>query len=289
MDTVELIALLAPVVTYFVILVTERLWPAREFPPREGWQWLGVAFLILFTTIGVVTPLLIPGEWLEAHRWLDGTKLGIVGGTIVGYVLLEGVVYAWHRTAHNVGFLWRGFHQIHHSPQRVDIPGSVLFHPLEMIVYTLLQLFVTVIVLGLDPLAAAIVGYLVAFNSYFQHWNVRTPQWLGYIIQRPESHCVHHRLGVHYYNYADFPPWDMLFGTFRNPPKYMGECGFESGRRPQARRDARVRRRQRAAVRSRQPRRKASGNGHGLSPGLVGARHEGRRAPSPPIAHSQRP
>jgi sterol desaturase/sphingolipid hydroxylase (fatty acid hydroxylase superfamily) len=227
-ETADLIGLLAPV-TYFVFLATERAWPARAFPPRRGWQWLGVAFLLLIGTVGIVTPLLIHGEWLEAHRWLDGTKLGIVGGTVVGYVLLEGLGYAWHRSAHNVGFLWRGFHQIHHSPNRVDIPGSVLFHPLEMIVYTLLQLFVTVIVLGLDPLAAAIIGYLLAFNGYFQHWNVRTPRWLGYVVQRPESHCVHHRLGVHYYNYSDFPPWDMLFGTFRNPPKYMGECGFEGG------------------------------------------------------------
>jgi len=92
-----------------------------------------------------------------------------------------------------------------------------------------MQLFITVILLGLDPLAAALVGYLVAFFGYFQHWNVRTPQWLGYVIQRPESHCVHHRMGVHYYNYSDFPPWDILFRTFRNPEKYMGDCGFEGG------------------------------------------------------------
>jgi len=86
---------------------------------------------------------------------------------------------------------------------------------------------VTVIVLGLDPVAAALVGYIAAFYGMFQHWNVRTPRWLGYVIQRPESHCVHHRKGVHYYNYADFPLWDMLFGTFRNPTNYIGECGFD--------------------------------------------------------------
>jgi sterol desaturase/sphingolipid hydroxylase (fatty acid hydroxylase superfamily) len=98
-----------------------------------------------------------------------------------------------------------------------------------MIVQVLLQLLVTVIVLGLAPLAAAIVGYLVALFGMFQHWNVATPRWIGYIVQRPESHCVHHRLGVHYYNYSDLPVWDILFGTFRNPAKYMGECGFENG------------------------------------------------------------
>jgi len=228
MDTVDIVGLLIPV-TYFLFLITEKLWPARVFPARKGWQWIGILFLILIGTISTVVPLLIPGAWLDAHRWLDGTRLWGVGGTIVGFVVMEGVIYAWHRTEHNVGFLWRGFHQIHHSPRRVDIPGAVLFHPLEMIVQVLLQLFVTVIVLGLEPLAAAIISYLLAFYGFFQHWNVRTPQWLGYLIQRPESHCVHHRLGVHYYNYSDFPPWDILFRTFRNPEKYMGDCGFEGG------------------------------------------------------------
>jgi sterol desaturase/sphingolipid hydroxylase (fatty acid hydroxylase superfamily) len=228
MDTVDIIGLLVPV-TYFAFLITEKLWPARDFPPRRGWQWIGVGFLVLIMTVSTVVPLLIPEPWIAAHRWIDATGLGVVGGTIVGFVVLEGVIYAWHRTAHNVGFLWRGFHQMHHSPRRVDIPGALVFHPLEMVVQVLLQLAATVIVLGIDPLAAALVGYLVAFNGLFQHWNVRTPQWLGYLIQRPESHCVHHRLGVHYYNYSDFPPWDILFGTFRNPAKFMGECGFEAG------------------------------------------------------------
>ena len=228
MDIVDIIGVLVPV-TYFVFLITERLWPAREFPPRPGWQWIGAGFLVLVMTISTVVPLLIPEAWLAQHRLADGTSLGVAGGTLAGIVALEGVIYAWHRTVHNVGFLWRGFHQIHHSPQRVDIAGSLIFHPTEIVVQTLLQLAVTVIVLGLDPLAAALTGYFVAFNSFFQHWNVRTPQWLGYLIQRPEAHCVHHRMGVHYYNYADLTVWDMLFGTFRNPREFRGECGFEAG------------------------------------------------------------
>ncbi|HVT34611.1 MAG TPA: sterol desaturase family protein, partial [Nevskiaceae bacterium] len=149
-------------------------------------------------------------------------------GVVAGYLVLSAIAYAWHRTAHNVDVLWRGMHQLHHSPQRVDIPGSVVFHPTEMVVQVLLQLFVTVIVLGLDPLAAALVGYVAAFYGMFQHWNVRTPAWIGYLIQRPESHCVHHQRGLHRYNYADFPPWDILFGTFRNPRDWNGEAGFDA-------------------------------------------------------------
>src|SRR5262245_10548363 len=142
MQTTDVIGMLVPV-TYFVFLATERLWPARDFPPRRGWQWIGIGFLVLISTVSVVAPLLIPEPWLETHRLLDGTRLGVIGGTVVGFILMEGVVYGYHRTAHNVGFMWRGLHQIHHSPRRVDIPGSVLFHPLEIIVYAVLQLFVT--------------------------------------------------------------------------------------------------------------------------------------------------
>jgi sterol desaturase/sphingolipid hydroxylase (fatty acid hydroxylase superfamily) len=33
---------------------------------------------------------------------------------------------------------------------------------------------------------------------------------------------------VHSYNYGDLPIWDLLFGTFRNPREFNGECGFEA-------------------------------------------------------------
>lgn len=229
MDAVELTFLLLTPATYFAMLAVELVGSARKFSPRPGWQWIGIAFLLLSMTIGNVLPLWLPLEWMAAHRWIDGTGLGVVGGAIVGFVVLELAVYAWHRAVHTFGPMWRVFHQIHHSPQRVDIPGALLFHPLETVAYTLIPLFVTVIALGLDPLAAAITGYLVTFYGLFQHWNIRTPQWLGYVIQRPESHCVHHRMGLHFYNFSDLPFWDIVFGTFRNPQQYLGECGFEHG------------------------------------------------------------
>ena len=35
--------------------------------------------------------------------------------------------------------------------------------------------------------------------------------------------------GLHRYNYADLPVFDMLFGTFRNPRGYEMEAGFYHG------------------------------------------------------------
>lgn len=63
-----------------------------------------------------------------------------------------------------------------------------------------------------------------------QHANIRTPRWLGYFVQRPESHCVHPARGVHHYNYSDIPLWDILFGTFVNPHNVADlEAGFYDG------------------------------------------------------------
>jgi sterol desaturase/sphingolipid hydroxylase (fatty acid hydroxylase superfamily) len=82
------------------------------------------------------------------------------------------------------------------------------------------------LVVGLSPKAASLAVLLTGLAELVYHWNVRTPHWLGYIFQRPESHCVHHQEGLHSFNYADLPLWDMLFGTFRNPKEWQARCGF---------------------------------------------------------------
>jgi hypothetical protein len=35
-------------------------------------------------------------------------------------------------------------------------------------------------------------------------------------------------MGVHAFNYADFPLSDLLLGSFRNPKAFDGRCGFEA-------------------------------------------------------------
>jgi len=225
MKAEDILGLAVPV-TYLFMYVTEKIWPARSFPKIGWWGGIGIAFMLLLMTMGVVMPLLLPVEWIAEHRLLDGAALGVAGGVLVGFVVFELVTYAYHRACHQVPFMWRAFHQMHHAPQRLDIPGAVIFHPLELVMQNLVAIGVNVFVLGLDPLAAAIIGYLAAFYGLFQHWNVRTPAWLGYLIQRPEAHCHHHELNVHAYNYADLPLWDIVFGTFKNPASFVGKVGF---------------------------------------------------------------
>jgi sterol desaturase/sphingolipid hydroxylase (fatty acid hydroxylase superfamily) len=84
-------------------------------------------------------------------------------------------------------------------------------------------------IVGITPEATVLVIYTTTFLGVFQHSNIRTPRWLGYIIQRPESHSAHHERGVHARNYSDLPLFDILFGTFHNPKDFARETGFYDG------------------------------------------------------------
>jgi sterol desaturase/sphingolipid hydroxylase (fatty acid hydroxylase superfamily) len=85
------------------------------------------------------------------------------------------------------------------------------------------------LVVGITSEAATIVLLAATFMAIFQHSNIRTPHWLGYIVQRPESHSRHDARGVHAGNYADLPLFDLLFGTFRNPRDFAPATGFYDG------------------------------------------------------------
>jgi sterol desaturase/sphingolipid hydroxylase (fatty acid hydroxylase superfamily) len=213
--------------SFFVMMGLEGAFPARRYPSRRLWRLKGFAFLMAMAGVATLTPLLLPVDFLAAHRLIDGTSLGIAGGAAVGYVVFSFFAYVWHRAQHRFDFLWRTFHQMHHAPVRFDMGGAALFHPLEVAAYVVLTTLTTTLVLGLRPEAAALTGLVAQLYSFFQHMNVRTPRLLGYVIQRPEAHFVHHQRDVHAYNYGDFPLWDILLGTFKNPAQFGEEdVGF---------------------------------------------------------------
>lgn len=225
MEAEDIVALLIPA-TWFAMLGIEALGTGRSWPAVRLWRAKGAAFFVMLMTLNAVLPELLPPA-LAAHHLVDGGLLPVPLQVLLGYLLLSLANAALHRLYHRHDLLWRWVHQLHHSPHRLDIAGGVVFTPQEVLLNIAVFQCIIVLLLGLDPLATALVSYLAVFYGLFQHFNIRTPRWLGYLIQRPESHGVHHRRGYHAFNYSDLPLWDMLWGTFRNPREYLGEVGFE--------------------------------------------------------------
>jgi sterol desaturase/sphingolipid hydroxylase (fatty acid hydroxylase superfamily) len=206
----------------------ERFLPARPLPKVSWWRFKGVGFFVLMGVLSTVAPMLWM-DFIRSHRLMNLEWTGIAAGAVIAFVGTQLFTYGWHRLLHRSNFLWRWFHQMHHSAERLDVFGGVYFHPLDIVGFSFVQSVVPYMLLGVQPEAAILAGFVGLFYSLFQHTNVKTPTWLGYLIQRPESHSVHHGRGLHAYNYADLPLWDMVFGTFRNPADFEAETGFWDG------------------------------------------------------------
>lgn len=200
----------------------------RVFPAVARWRLKGIGFALLYFAVATFAPLMWD-EALGQYQLVDASGLPFAAQIALGFLVLQFGVYWWHRAMHRSDTLWRTFHQMHHSAERVDIWGGFYFHPLDMIGWAFVGSVALVLGIGITGEAAFIVAVMATFCSMFQHSNIRTPHWLGFIVTRPESHSVHHERGVHGFNYGDIPLFDMIFGTFRNPHEWHGEAGFYEG------------------------------------------------------------
>lgn len=222
------VAWVAVLVLLGVLILAEQRSPARSFEAISGWRLKCLAFVPMIVGIPNLAQFGL-GDYLVPSRLVPGHLLGTWGGAAVGIIASEFLVYWAHRVHHRVHVLWRWVHQLHHSAERVDAYGAAYFHPLEILEGSLIGLVVFGVVLGLSPEATGLAMVWQAFAGVFQHGNINTPRWLGYLIQRPEQHAIHHERGIHGFNYANLPAWDLLFGTFRNPQSWQGLAGFYSG------------------------------------------------------------
>jgi sterol desaturase/sphingolipid hydroxylase (fatty acid hydroxylase superfamily) len=215
--------IIAATVLFFL---AERLLPGRELPETPGW-YARAAFLNL-SQLGIV--LLAGIAW---NRWLQDWSLFHISTAMPAFVqgLLSWfmgtfVFYWWHRARHHSNLLWRVCHQVHHSPARIELLTAFYKHPVEIVIDSIISSTLLFTVLGASPEAGAWFNVFAVFGEYFYHSNLRTPHWMGYFLQRPEHHSIHHQLDVHQFNYGDITWWDRLFGTFRDAEEFAPACGF---------------------------------------------------------------
>lgn len=206
----------------------EAFMPARKLPSIKYWRMMGITSFFIYFFVSSYLPL-IWNSFLTEFKIFDLSILGDYWGGVVALLIYELAVYLWHRSMHESDLLWRVFHQMHHSAERVDTYGAFYFSLMDMIGFTLLTSLAMVWVAGFTAQANIHAIYGATFLAVIQHANIKTPQWAGYIFQRPESHALHHATGIHAHNYSDLPLFDLLFGTFRNPPDFVSETGFYHG------------------------------------------------------------
>ena len=223
MESTTIIVLIAGL----LMLIAEKLVPRSQFSKPKGW-WPRTGLLnlsqaaIVFVAGTYCDPIIQQLALFDLSTYSQSIQIA------AGYLLITFVYYWWHRARHQNSFLWRTLHQIHHSTTSLEVAASFYKHPLEMFLNSLLSSFILYTILGLSVEAATSAVLVTGLAELVYHWNIKTPYWLGFIFQRPESHCVHHAEGHHKDNYSDLPLWDILFNTFNNPRISTNQCGYKN-------------------------------------------------------------
>ena len=218
------------IIIYFLLMKLEAAAEGRPYPERKNWKTRGWLFFLLSAVITLPFPILVHSHDLFGGSVFDFSHLGPFAGGFLGWFVYTLPAYLFHRASHDFVWLWKWTHQMHHAPVRNDAASSSVVHPIESVVYATIIIFTAIGLLGLSLQATFVMLMIIQLFAFFPHTNVKTPEFLGYFIQRPEGHVLHHAREVQRVNYGDFPIWDILFGTFVNPKEYSLEpLGFGDG------------------------------------------------------------
>jgi sterol desaturase/sphingolipid hydroxylase (fatty acid hydroxylase superfamily) len=166
--------------------------------------------------------------------------------TIAQVMLFDLGYWIGHRTMHEIPLLWE-FHKTHHAAEVLTPVTSARSHPVEDLIQTNfiaatigLGYGVLVYVFGEQAQPVTLLESNVIFFVYYftifhlRHSHVWLPirGWLGYIIQSPAHHQIHHSAAPrHLGKNLGFclSLWDWAFGTLYMPDKHE-ELEFGLGR-----------------------------------------------------------
>ncbi|OUS17510.1 sterol desaturase [Rhodospirillales bacterium 47_12_T64] len=172
--------------------------------------------------------------WATSHS-LDWRPLFMTGwqGLLLDILVMDFLIYWWHRLNHEVPFLWR-FHEIHHLDDTLDTTSALRFHFGEVLLSATARAGV-VLILDISFISVVVFETTVLIATVFHHSNIKLPKRLEsslkYVFITPEIHWIHHhaiRVDTDSNYGTVFSWWDPLFRTnSKNPRKLDMRIGVE--------------------------------------------------------------
>ena len=226
-----------------LLFVAERLRPAAREPqvdapgPLSGRHRLVRNLGLWLVNVGlsplVVVPLSLWATQFHLGWRPDWWSGGL--GLLLDLLLLDLLIYWWHRANHELPFLWR-FHEVHHLDRFLDSTTALRFHFGEILLSALVRALI--IALFDIPISSILLFEgLILIAAIFHHSNLALPagleRALARVIITPSIHWVHHH-AVRSDTDANYGTvlsiWDPLFGTRSPTPRDLAmPIGVEGG------------------------------------------------------------
>ena len=221
---------LAVLSVFWLLFALEARFAYRQHTARTVRQsyFTNLGAFILNDTL--MSLLSVSSLWLIAERFapiglLSGIESPVVKA-IVSFLLLDLVLYVWHRANHRFDALWM-FHKVHHSDRCMNVSTAFRLHGIEVFLTSVVKA-AFIVLMGVDAAVVLANEAVVTLFVMFHHTNVafRGEHGLGRLTVVPSLHRVHHssERTEHDHNYgAVFSVWDRLFGTLAElEPKELG-------------------------------------------------------------------
>ena len=213
-----------------IMASAEALWPRKKRVMTRPTRWfnnlsLSVINSIAIKVLGPITAIAVADYALDNGYGLLGMlPLPLWLEILLGFVILDLLIYFQHVLSHRVPMIWR-FHKVHHADRDIDVTTGIRFHPIEVL-FSMLYKCVFILILGPLPIAVFLFEVFLNGSAMFNHANVRLPLWLDkvlrLIIVTPDMHRVHHSIirKETNSNYGFFLSiWDRIFKTYIDQPK----------------------------------------------------------------------
>ncbi len=174
-------------------------------------------------------------KWLEFTNGQHFGMLHVFAGLswlkiALGFLLIDIIMYWWHRVNHRYLFLWQ-FHRFHHRDEKMNSTTATRFHAVELLLSYVLR-FSLFPLLGLDITAVFLHGLVLFPIIVFHHSNLRISElWdirLRFLFVTPRMHRIHHskiRQETDSNYGSVFPYWDAIFGSYVHKPQKEIEFG----------------------------------------------------------------
>jgi sterol desaturase/sphingolipid hydroxylase (fatty acid hydroxylase superfamily) len=215
-------------IVFVALSILELSYPKRRLPLkhlRHSYQTNIGLFVFNSTVVSLLSaaPLL-----LVAERYSNWGVLNYIANpaskALVSFLLLDLMLYCWHRASHSFDGLWM-FHKVHHNDPYLNVSTAFRLHIVELLIITVLKA-AYIVLFGVDKTMVLANETLLAVFIMFHHTNIsfHSEKRLGQVIIVPYLHRAHHSTerNEHDSNYGTvFSIWDRLFGTFieREPAK----------------------------------------------------------------------
>lgn len=193
----------------------------RRWTSNLGIVFLNTAVLRIIFPATAVTIAALAGE--RGWGLLNQHDFPFALGVALSVIALDLAIYLQHVMFHAVPALWR-LHRVHHADLDFDVTTGARFHPIEILLSTLIKMAV-IVVIGPPAVAVMIFEMLLNATAMFNHANVRlaagADRLLRFLVVTPDMHRVHHSVEEHETNSNfgfNLSFWDRMFRTYKAQP-----------------------------------------------------------------------